>query len=230
MALVLVAGATVQSLVGLGLGLVAAPIVTLLQPDLMPELLLVLGALLPVLTLIEERGAIDWRGLGWALPARLPGTWVGVALLAAASATQLDLVIGSMVLVAVALTAFAPVIPKSWIALVTAGFFSGISATTSAIGGPPMALVYQSRPRAEIRSTLAVYFIVGSLISLGGLALGGHFSWRVVLLGLAMSPTLAIGAALARVLQGRVAGERVRLAVLIVCAASAGALLIRDLV
>ena len=93
-----------------------------------------------------------------------------------------------------------------------------------------MALVYQSRPRAEIRSTLAVYFIVGSLISLGGLATSGHFSWRVVLLGLAMSPTLAIGAALARRLQGRVAGERVRLAVLIVCAASAGALLIRDLV
>ena len=71
MALVLVAGATVQSLVGLGLGLVAAPIVTLLQPDLMPEMLLVLGALLPVLTLIEERGAIDWRGLGWALAAPL---------------------------------------------------------------------------------------------------------------------------------------------------------------
>ena len=47
---------------------------------------------------------------------------------------------------------------------------------------------------------------------------------------LLQSMMLAIGAALARVLQGRVAGERVRLAVLIVCAASAGALLIRALV
>ena len=46
-ALVLVLGATIQALVGLGLGLVAAPVVTILDPALMPELLLVLAASLP---------------------------------------------------------------------------------------------------------------------------------------------------------------------------------------
>ena len=82
LATVLVLGATVQGLVGLGLGLVAAPVVTLLEPSLMPELMLVLAALLPFFTLVGSHEAIDWRGLAWVLPARVPGTAVGVLLLA----------------------------------------------------------------------------------------------------------------------------------------------------
>ena len=54
--LVLVLGATIQALVGLGLGLnlVSAPVVTLVAPSLMPELLLVLAVLLPVFTLARS--------------------------------------------------------------------------------------------------------------------------------------------------------------------------------
>jgi hypothetical protein len=40
LAATLVVGATVQGLVGLGLGLVAAPVTMLLEPSLMPDLLL----------------------------------------------------------------------------------------------------------------------------------------------------------------------------------------------
>ena len=42
-------GGFVQSGIGLGLGLVAAPIVTLLDPSLMPGSMLVAGASLPLL-------------------------------------------------------------------------------------------------------------------------------------------------------------------------------------
>ena len=51
LAATLVVGAAVQGLVGLGLGLVAAPVVTLLEPSLMPDLLLWLALLLPLVTL-----------------------------------------------------------------------------------------------------------------------------------------------------------------------------------
>src|SRR5207342_2988394 len=63
--LVVVLGATMQGLVGLGLNLVSAPVVTLVAPSLMPELLLVLAVLLPLFTLARSHEEIDWRGLAW---------------------------------------------------------------------------------------------------------------------------------------------------------------------
>ena len=103
-ALVLVVGATVQALVGLGLGLVAAPVVTILDPALMPELLLVLAASLPLLTLVGSHDEIDWRGLAWVLPARVPGTAVGVFFLAQLFERYLGVAVAFMVLLAVLFT------------------------------------------------------------------------------------------------------------------------------
>jgi len=228
-ALVLILGATVQSLVGLGLGLVAAPVVTLLEPSLMPVLLLVLGMLLPMTTLARERRDIDWRGLGWSLPLRFPGTWLGVLLLAALSERTLGVAVGVMVLLAIGLTASSAVVPKTPTSLMAAGFASGITGTTSAIGGPPIALVYQSQPPREIRSTLAVYFIVGSALSLAGLALADQVSMSTIQLGLLLTPTLLIGSWLGHALHGRLPEHRMRLAVLAVCGGSAAVLLVRSL-
>ena len=78
----LVLGALVQSVVGLGLGLVAAPVITLVEPSVMPELMLWLALTLPPMTLLGERDDIDWGGLGWSFPTRVVGTGVGVAVVA----------------------------------------------------------------------------------------------------------------------------------------------------
>ena len=75
----LLVGAVVQSVVGLGLGLVAAPVVTLVEPSVMPELMLWLAVAMPLVTLAGEREDIDWRGLAWAFPPRCVGTVGGVA-------------------------------------------------------------------------------------------------------------------------------------------------------
>ena len=69
-----VLGAVVQGGVGLGLGIVAAPVVTLLDPALMPGAMLVAGAVLPVLILAQEAGHTDWPGVSWALAGRVAGT------------------------------------------------------------------------------------------------------------------------------------------------------------
>ena len=79
-AVALLAGATVQSLVGLGLGLVAAPVITMVEPRLMPELMLWLACTYPLVTLAGEREDIHWIGLGWSLPTRVVGTAVGALL------------------------------------------------------------------------------------------------------------------------------------------------------
>ena len=155
-------GSVVQSAVGLGVGLVAAPVTALLEPALMPGALLMVALLMPCLTLVNDHHDIDWRGLGWSLPARVPGTVVGVWVVTALSARRArdrdrgggarrgrghlagDRGAGQ---------------PGT---LSAAGFASGITGTATSIGGPPIAIVYQHRPAQEIRTTMAVYFLVGA--------------------------------------------------------------------
>ena len=55
-------GGFVQSGIGLGLGLIGAPIVILLAPSLMPGAMLVATAGLPLLILGRKALHTDWRG------------------------------------------------------------------------------------------------------------------------------------------------------------------------
>src|SRR5256885_2052864 len=97
-----VLGALVQSGVGLGLGVVAAPVVTLLDPALMPGSMLVAGAILPVFILAREAGHTDWPGVSWALAGRIAGTAAGVWLLTAVPVQALGVLVGAAVLVVIA--------------------------------------------------------------------------------------------------------------------------------
>jgi uncharacterized protein len=219
----------VQSLVGLGLGLVAAPVITIVQPELMPEVMLWLACTYPLVTLAAERQDIHWAGLGWSLPTRVAGTAVGVAAVATFSTRLLGLLVAVMVLGAVLVTWLAVRPPITRGSLMTAGLVSGFSGTATSIGGPPMAILYQNRPPRQIRTTLAVYFMVGAALSLAGLALAGELDLRQALLAACLAPVLPFGAALGHALRRRLPEHRVRGAVLLVCAASALVLLVRSL-
>jgi uncharacterized membrane protein YfcA len=229
LAATLVVGAAVQGLVGLGLGLVAAPVTVLLEPSLMPDLLLWLALLLPVVTLVREHHEIDWPVLGWSMSARIPGTVVGVWLLSVFSERALGVAVGLMVLVSVALTAHAVVVPVNRTSLVAAGLASGVTGTATSIGGPPMALLIQHRPAHQIRSTLGVYFLLGAGLSLAGLGVAGELERSTFVLAMLMVPCLLVGFWISRVLNRRMPRDRVRGAVLVVCGASAVVLLVRSL-
>ena len=229
LAATLVVGAAVQGLVGLGVGLVSAPVVTLLAPELMPGMLLFMGFFTPAFSLLADRSDIDWRGLAWALPFRIPGTVAGVLLVVAVADRALGLAVGVMVLVSVLVTWRTVTVPITRVSLSVAGLLSGVAATATSIGGPPIAVLYQHERPARIRNTLAVYFAVGAVFSLAGLAIAGRITRAEVGLAVLLLPALALGLALASVVRRRVAGESIRTGVLVVCAASATALLVRSL-
>lgn len=230
LAATLVVGAAVQGLVGLGLGLVAAPVTMMLEPRLVPDLLLWLALLMPVVTLVREHHDIDWGGLGWSLTARVPGTALGVYLVSIFTERALGIAVGVMVLVSVLATARAVVVPVNRPTLVVAGLVSGVTGTATSIGGPPMALLLQHRSPAQIRSTLGVYFLAGAGMSLAGLGVTGGLEWSTFLLSLLMVPCLVVGFALSRALHPTLPRQGVRVGVLVVCGASAVVLLIRSLV
>jgi uncharacterized membrane protein YfcA len=229
LAATLVVGAAVQGLVGLGLALVAAPVTVLLEPRLMPDLLLWLAMLLPVVTLVREHHDIDWPALGWSVSARIPGTAVGVYLVSIFTDRTMGIAIGVMVLVSVLLTARAVVVPVNRATLSSAGFVSGITGTATAIGGPPIALLLQHRSPRQLRSTLGVYFLVGAALSLLGLGLAGDLEPATALLAALLTPCLVVGFALARLLDRLLPRRHVRTGVLVVCAGSSLVLLVRSL-
>jgi uncharacterized membrane protein YfcA len=226
--LVVLLGATMQGLVGLGLNLVSAPIITLVAPSLMPEVPLFLAVVLPFFTLVRSHEEIDWRGLGWVLSARVPGTALGVLVLALFSDRAVAIAVALMVLLAV-LFSLAPFeVPVRRSTLSGAGLLSGLAGTATSIGGPPVALLYQHRPPQEIRSTLAVFFSVGASMGLLGIWLSGHLDTHALPLALCLTPCLVVGAWLGARLQPVLPDRHVRYAVLGICAASALVLLVKS--
>jgi uncharacterized membrane protein YfcA len=223
-----VIGAMVQGSVGLGLGLVAAPVVTLLYPSLMPGSVLVAATVLPLFTLVREARFADWRGLRWAFGGRLAGTPLGVWVVAALPHRLLGIVVGGMVLAAVGITALPRGVPRSPRTLVAAGVFSGATGTATSIGGPPLALLYQREDGPRIRATLAVFFTIGALISLLTLAAVSQLPVRQVTAGLLLTPFTVAGFVLSRPLRRVLDNGRMRAGVLLVTAVSALVLIMRS--
>ncbi|MFC4051974.1 sulfite exporter TauE/SafE family protein [Actinomadura syzygii] len=222
-------GAVVQGSVGLGVGLVATPIVTMLFPSLMPGSILVVALALPVATLAQEVGHADLRGLGWAFGGRLVGTPFGVLLVAAVPQRALGIVIGGVVLAALAVTAWSREVPRNRRTLAAAGVVSGATGTASGIGGPPLALLYQRESGPRVRATLAVFFIVGALLSLATLAAAGRLPVQQITAGVALVPFVLAGFAAAGPLRRYLDDGRLRTALLVVVGTSAIALIVRNL-
>ncbi len=221
-------GATLQGIVGLGLGLVLAPVTGLVAPQLLPGLALWLAMLLPLLTLTRDWRSADWRGLSWALAARIPGTTIGVWLVSALPVRALHIVVGVVVLAAVALTVRTVRMPVTPITLLGAGFASGIIGTVSSIGGPPLALVYQHHAADTLRATLGVYFVLGAAFSIVGLSATGQLPIRNLVVAAGMAPVVLLGFLLSGPLRRHLDHGSVRVGLLTLCAASAAGLILRS--
>lgn len=222
-------GGFVQSGIGLGLGLVGAPIVTLLDPALMPGSMLVAGASLPLLILAREALHTDWPGVSWALAGRVAGTAGGIWVLAVVSLRALGIVVGGMVLTVVVLSVRSAVVPRNRVTLVTAGVISGVTGTATSIGGPPVALLYQSEEGPRVRATLSVFFTVGNSLALAALAATGHLPARDITAGLVFTGCAAAGFAAAAGLRQFLDAGRTRAAVLAAAAGSALILIVHSI-
>ena len=222
-------GAVVQGCVGLGLGLIAAPVMALVDPTLVPATILLVTSALPVLTAVRELDDVDWSGLRFALGGRVPGVVLGSWIVVTQPPRTTAVVVAVVVLGAVVLSATtwdARPTPRS---LLVAGVVSGVSGTATSIGGPPVAMLYQRASGSTLRSTMGMYFLIGNLLSVAALAVAGEIGQRELLRALALLPFLLAGFWISGPLRGRVRGGRLRVAVLVVSAAGAVVLLVRTL-
>ena len=222
-------GSLLQGAVGFGLSLIAAPLVTLIEPTLVPGPLLLAALVLPLLTARRDRLWIDLRGVSWALVGRVPGAVLGATLLASLSPRAMSLAVGLVVLAGVAMTASGIHLRPRRSTLLVAGVLSGFMGTTAAIGGPPIALVYQHAEGPRLRGTLAGYFVVAAAISIAVLAVAGRFGVHDVVAGVALLPGVALGYAGSHRFTRWVDRGFTRPAVLLVSALAALVLVVRAL-
>ncbi|GAA1503138.1 sulfite exporter TauE/SafE family protein [Streptomyces albidochromogenes] len=214
LAVTVAVAAFVQGSSGLGFALIVAPVAGLLDPGLVP--VFVLASMIPLNLYVawRERDSLDLRGAGWITAARLAATPGGLMLLWVIPDRSLGLFVGAATVLAAVVSLAAPAFTPGRGAYVAAGAVTGLTETATGVGGPPLALVYQHRPPAELRSTVAVCFLVGEVASLALLFATGQGSPAQLGPVALLLPALAAGAWLSRLVHHRLDARRTRLFVL----------------
>ena len=180
-----VAGAALQSSVGFGFALVAAPLLfAAASPPEAVGLLVLLGLEISLLTLLTERRRPEpvWRDVVVVVAWALPGALAGVAVLRALDELALQLLVTCAVLVALFVNLRAAHRtppppgaahePPRW-ARPAAGLASGALNTSTSTGGPPLVLLLMARGLrpSVVRDTLTASFAGLAPVSATALAL-----------------------------------------------------------
>ncbi|MGI2104626.1 sulfite exporter TauE/SafE family protein [Shewanella frigidimarina] len=219
-------GALTQSLIGFGLAVVASPLLYIVNPQLVPVPIIVMGFAISAMTLFRERGHLQFNGLQYALLGRIPGGFLGAGLLLFAPQAILGLVIAAIVFIAVILSIFRFSAPINRLSLFIAGVFSGIFGNIAAIGGPPMAILLAGQDPSQFRAALSAFFVFSSLIALAILAIVGLVEVKHLWLSLLLLPSVVAGYLVSGKLIGRVDKDKTRIATLVLCSISATVLVI----
>lgn len=218
-----------QASIGFGIGMLSAPVVALVDPSLIPGTLIMVATLVTILVLARERQDIDLHGAKWALIGRVPGTLAGALLLALLPERGLAIMLALVVLLGVGLTSFGWIPVARRRNVVLAGAASGVLGTATAIGGPPMALVWQGKEGPVLRSTMSGFFLVGSIMSIIALAATGAVNGHTMVMFAVLIPAAAIGYVLSRGLNRLLDPKRLRWLAIGVSAVGAAVLIGREL-
>lgn len=222
-------GCAIQGSVGYGMNIVAGPFLMMIEPRLIPGPLLVAAFFVTILILWREKQKLDLRGLSWIIAGRIVGTVIAAIILTTISTRTLGITFGSLVILAVVMSAsglhFYPTRPMR----VGAGLISGIMGTLGSIGGPPVALIYQDSSPQRLRSTLSGYFIFGTIISMAALIPAGKFGWEELKLSLLLLPGIVVGFFVSGKLIPLIKGNRQRIIIWSVSIFAGATLLIQQL-
>ena len=222
-------GALTQSLIGFGVAVVASPLLYIVNPQLVPVPIIVMGFAISAMTLFRERGHLQFNGLQYALLGRIPGGFAGAGLLLFAPQAILGLIIAAIVYIAVILSVYKVTAPINRISLFIAGIFSGIFGNIAAIGGPPMAILLAGQDANQFRAALSAFFVFSSLIALGILAAVGLVEIKHLWLSLMLLPSVIGGYLVSGLLINHVDKNKTRTATLILCTISATILVAKSI-
>jgi uncharacterized membrane protein YfcA len=224
---VILAAAVAQAALGIGFGVVAAPVLAVVDPALVPGTVMVLGTLTAFVVAVRERAAFHFANVGYALAGRVLFSLLGALTASLLSPELFLLVFAALILAAVGLSLSGLRVVPTRRNLFLAGSASGFMGTLTAVGTPPLAIVYQYAPGAEVRANLSAFFAVGGFISILSLAGFGAFGLNDLALSLQLLPAMVLGYLLSPLLARHTDRGWMRPAMLALCIGAAALLLVK---
>lgn len=229
-ALVLLFGCWLQTALGFGMAVVATPIIVIIKPEWVPVVLSITALHLSAVNAWNQRDALHFTDMAVPVLTRIPGTMAGIWLLMQLNARWLQILVALCVLLAVFISLSSKQFKATPASLGWAGFISGIMGTTTAIGGPPMALVMQHGDPRTVRANLSLYFTYSCMVSLAGYAMAGMLSWNLLLVSISFVPCALTGFFWGIHARGYIDGGKFRPLLLVLCSCSACLALVTALV
>lgn len=222
-------GAFVQTNIGFGMAIVAAPFLFYLNQAYVPAPMIIASLFNCLFTTWYFRAHLSLRGLTSAIVWRIPGSLAGVGLLLVISETLLAILIATVIAAGILTTYFRLKIPFNQRNLGIAGFLSGVMGTSTSIGGPPMAIVMQGQIANTIRGNLAAFFIFSCVTSLVMLLPTAYLGLQELRLAAPLIPASLLGSWLGSRVSGRISDDSMRWGCLVLCTVSVMAMLLQYL-
>ncbi len=222
-------GTFLQRLTGQGFGMVAAPIIALVAPEFLPAALLLLGAAVGLGATAFDRGAVARNEL----PAGFVGRAVGAVLatliaLALPDAAAFSAVVALVVYLGIALSLLGVRVEIRPATLFPAGVVAGLMGTLTAVGAPPMALLYQHEEQRRSAAMQNTFFAWGMVVSIASLAVAGLVRWPHVVLAVTLLPVSLVAIRASRPIARRVARASIRPYALTLAGLAATVLLLKQ--
>lgn len=221
----------VQAVTGFGLALVSMTILAgIIGVRTAAPLVALVALVAEVVILLRYREALSLRAVVRFTVAALPGIPVGIVALRWVDAGILTTTLGIIITLYALYALLTPRLPElnhpAW--AVGLGFLAGLFGGASNISGPPIIIYGTCRrwPVATFKSNLQGFFLVTSVITLGGYALGGLITrlvWQDFLLAL---PGVALGLIAGFRLDGRLNPARFRQAIMVLLLVLGGRLIL----
>lgn len=228
--LVVLAGSCLQGVAGFGIGTLAAPLLFLISPAFIPASLTLNASVLTVLMLMRNRTSLQIREVRYAIGGSLVGAILAGGTLLVISTRGFELIFGILILLAVGLSVagLKPRLnPRNSVIAGTASAYMG---TITAVGGPPIAMIYQNEKGPLVRANMSAFFMVANLFALVTLVFSGYLGTTELTLFLATVPGVFLGFWLSAGLVARLPFEALRPIILGIAAIAGLAALIRGLI
>jgi len=195
----------IRSTLGFGEALVAVPLLALRLPiSIAAPLAVLVSVAMAGIIVLQDWRHVQLRSATGLILAALPGIPVGILLLAKGDEHMVKLILGLFIIgfsiysLAAKTTPHLRRDPPRW--LFGCGFLSGVLGGAYGMNGPPLAVYGALRRWApqHFRATLQGYFLVASLVGLGGYWALGIWSGTVTRYFLLSLPAVVIAILIGR--------------------------------
>ena len=210
-AVVAFAGAILQRLAGQWFGMIAAPMLAIVAPDFLPATVLLVGLTVGLAAISVEMSAVAKHELAPGFAGRGLGAVIaGFIAMHLADTGGLALLIAGVVYLGIALSILGVRVAIRPVTLFLAGIGGGIMGTLTAVGAPPMALLYQHEEARRSAAMQNIFFAMGMSVSIPALAFAGLIGIRHLVLASSLLPPVALALWVSHPLAHRVARAEIR--------------------